>query len=284
MSLSSQHYIGYRGLELCADVGGDPAKPSVILLHGGGQTRHSWGRAARALVQSGHHVLAMDLRGHGDSGWAADGDYSINAFVYDLKAVIGTLEQPPVLVGASLGGATALLCVGESAEPLASALVLVDVVPRMSSDGIKHIGDFMQGNLDGFATLDDAADAVTRYLPNRKRPSSSEGLLKNLRLTPDGRYYWHWDPQFQVGKSRGRPQEMFDRMEQAARHIKIPTLLVRGKESEVVSPEGAQLLLDLIPHAQQVDVAGAGHMVAGDKNDAFNSAIEAFLNRSFQTA
>jgi non-heme chloroperoxidase len=73
-------------------------------------------------------------------------------------------------------------------------------------------------------------------------------------------------------------------MEQAARHIKIPTLLVRGKESEVVSPEGAQLLLDLIPHAQQVDVAGAGHMVAGDKNDAFNSAIEAFLSRSFQTA
>lgn len=284
MPLHIQRYIGHRGLPLCADAGGNPSNPPVILLHGGGQTRYSWGRAARELVQSGFHVIALDLRGHGDSGWAEDGDYSTDAFVADLKAVIATLDQPPALVGASLGGATALLCIGESLRPLASALVLVDVVPRMAESGMKHIGEFMRGNLDGFTSLQDAADAVARYLPGRPRPSSPDGLLKNLRLKEDGRYYWHWDPAFQLGKSRPRPEDFFVRLEQAASRIQVPTLLVRGKQSDLVTPEGAQLLLELIPHAEFVDVEGAGHMVAGDKNDAFNSAIEGFLTTTLQAA
>lgn len=284
MSLHIQRYIGHRELPLCADVGGEPGNPPVILLHGSGQTRYSWGRAARELVQSGFHVIALDLRGHGDSGWAEDGDYGTDAFVADLKAVIATLDQPPALVGASLGGATALLCIGESEQPLASALVLVDVVPRMAENGMKHIGDFMRGNLDGFISLQDAADAVARYLPGRPRPSSPDGLLKNLRLKEDGRYYWHWDPAFQVGKSRPRPEDFFTRLEQAASCIQVPTLLVRGKQSDLVTAEGAQLLLELIPHAKFVDVEGAGHMVAGDKNDAFNNAVEGFLTTTLQSA
>jgi len=284
MTLHTQHYAGYQGLPLCADVGGDPANPPVILLHGGGQTRYSWGRAAREMVQAGFHVIALDLRGHGDSGWAPDGDYSSDAFIADLKAVIATLDQPPALVGASLGGAVSLLCIGECEQRLASALVLVDVVPRMAQSGMKHIGEFMRGNLDGFADLQEAADAVARYLPGRPRPSSPDGLLKNLRLKEDGRYYWHWDPQFQLGKSRPQPQDFSDRLERAAVCVKVPTLLVRGKQSDLVTPEGAQLLLQLIPHAQFVDVEGAGHMVAGDKNDVFNSAIEHFLNNTLQAA
>lgn len=284
MSLHTQRYIGHRGLPLCADVGGDPANPPVILLHGGGQTRYSWGRAARELVQIGFHVIALDLRGHGDSGWAEDSDYSTDSFVADLKAVIATLDQPPALVGASLGGATSLLCIGESVQPLASALVLVDVVPRMAESGLQHIGAFMRGNLDGFANLQEAADAVARYLPGRPRPSSPKGLLKNLRLKEDGRYYWHWDPAFQLGKSRPRPQDFFARLERAAARVQVPTLLVRGKQSELVTQEGAKLLLELIPQAQFVDVEGAGHMVAGDKNDAFNSAVERFLTTTLQAA
>lgn len=283
MNLSIQHYTGYQGVQLCADVGGDPDNPPVILLHGGGQTRYSWGRAARNLAANGYYVIALDLRGHGDSGWSEVGDYSLDAFVNDLKSVIATLKRPPALVGASLGGVASLLCIGEPAAPAVSALILVDVVPRMSSVGMKHIGDFMRGNLDGFASLSDAADAVARYLPNRPRPSSTEGLKKNLRLKEDGRYYWHWDPQFQTGRQRVNSQELFERLEGAAVQVKVPTLLVRGKQSEMVSLEGAQLLLQLIPQAHLVDVDGAGHMVAGDKNDSFNQAVESFLEMTLQS-
>lgn len=284
MTLHTQRYVGYQGTQLGADIGGDPHHPAVILLHGGGQTRYSWGRAARELVQAGYHVIALDLRGHGESDWAEDGDYSLNAFVADLRAVIATLDHPPPLVGASLGGATALLSVGESVAPLARALVLVDLVPRMASAGLRQIGEFMGGNLDGFASVTEAADAVARYLPHRPRPSSPDGLLKNLRLKEDGRFYWHWDPQFQLNESRPRPEELFQRLELAAGQITIPTLLVRGKQSEIVTAEGVQALLELIPHAEFVDVEGAGHMVAGDKNDAFNSVIERFLKSTLPAA
>ncbi|MBK4998749.1 alpha/beta hydrolase [Pseudomonas sp. S31] len=268
---------GSRGVNLAADIGGGAGQASVILLHGGGQTRHSWGKAASDLAGAGYHVISLDLRGHGDSDWAPDADYTLEAFVGDLRAVIDTLDQPPVIIGASLGGATALVAVGEAEASLARALVLVDVVPRMSSGGVEQIRAFMQGNLGGFATVQEAADAVARYLPNRPRPSSSDGLLKNLREGPDGRLYWHWDPAFQVGDRRIDASLMTARMEAAARRVRVPTLLVRGKQSDVVSHEGASQLLALMPHAASVDVEGAGHMVAGDRNDIFNSAILAFL-------
>jgi non-heme chloroperoxidase len=279
MSLQRQTFTGFQNLSLCADVGGLAEAPPVILLHGGGQTRHSWGRAARRLAQAGFHTLSMDLRGHGESGWAADGDYSTDAFISDLNAVIDTLEQPPILVGASLGGATALLAMGEAETVRARALVLVDVVPRMSPEGVKHIRDFMTGSPEGFANLDEAAAAVSRYIPNRAKPSSNEGLLKNLRLNDDGRYYWHWDPAFQANGARERLTDLYSRMENAASRVHAPTLLVRGRQSDVVSEEGARLLLELIPHAEYVDIEGAGHMVAGDRNDVFNDAIESFLLR-----
>jgi non-heme chloroperoxidase len=277
MQLNTVRFKGATGMTLAADVGGRAGQPPVVLLHGGGQTRYSWGQAAVDLVRSGHHVISLDLRGHGESDWAAGADYSIDAFVADLEAVVATLDRAPVLIGASLGGATALVAAGEHRGELAEALVLVDVVPRMEPEGVDHVRNFMRANLHGFAHVDEAADAVSRYLPGRPRPASSEGLMKNLRLRPDGRLYWHWDPAFQTGPIRIQPTEMTARMEAAARNIRVPTLLVRGKESNVVSEEGAQRLLELIPHARFVDVEGAGHMVAGDRNDAFNEAIEDFL-------
>lgn len=279
MSLHTTRFNGCQGMTLTADVGGDPGNPPVLLLHGGGQTRHSWGKAARELARAGYHTIALDLRGHGDSDWAADGDYSLDAFIGDLLAVIATLEQPPALVGASLGGAMSLLALGEVGNHLARALVLVDVVPRMSPTGIQHIRNFMGGHHAGFANIDEAAQAVASYLPGRPRPDSNTGLMKNLRLKEDGRLYWHWDPEFQSERTAARNGVLFARMEEAARKINVPSLLVRGKQSDVVTQEGVDHLLELIPHAQFADIEGAGHMVAGDKNDRFNRAIHPFLDR-----
>ena len=278
--MKARQYSGAAGMSLAADVGGDPAHPAIVLMHGGGQTRYSWGKAARELVGMGYYVVSLDLRGHGESGWAADGDYSMDAFVADLRAVIAAMATPPALVGASLGGITAMLAIGEAETPIARALVLVDVVPRIEPAGGAAIVNFMRANPEGFVSLDEAADAVARYLPQRPRPKNTAGLRKNLRLAADGRFYWHWDPRFIVGIERFDSEAFRDRLGAAATAIDLPTLLVRGRESEVVSAAGARSLLELMPHAEYVDVEGAGHMVAGDKNDTFNAAIEDFLGRT----
>ena len=277
-------FVGRDGNRLAADVAGEPGDPPVILLHGGGQTRHSWGTTLNALADKGWRAYAVDLRGHGESEWAADGDYTLDAFAGDVLAVSRTLDAPPALVGASLGGIASLAAIGEHPdEAVARALVLVDVAPRMEEQGRMRIGAFMAEHMtDGFASLDEVADAIQRYNPHRPRPSDLSGLAKNLRHGPDGRWYWHWDPAFIGGKLGGADEtraSLVDpvRLQQAALGLTLPTLLVRGRVSDLLSEEGAQELLQLVPHAQMVDVAGAGHMVAGDRNDLFNDAVVTFL-------
>jgi pimeloyl-ACP methyl ester carboxylesterase len=285
--MEARRYAGHGGLNLAADVGGDSAAPAVILTHGAGQTRHSWRRAARELVQAGFHVIALDHRGHGDSDWSPDGDYSLDAIAGDVRAVARTLIQPPALVGASLGGAASLIALGETPageKPLAaSALILVDVVSRMSSNGVSRIRGFMDAAPEGFATLEDAANAIARYLPHRPRPDNLDGLRKNLRQREDGRWYWHWDPAYITSRSQG-PASLGDRMEAAAPRVTCPALLVRGARSELVDAEGVRHLLQFLAHAEAVDVGGAHHMVAGDQNDAFNTVIEDFLGRHVRPA
>ena len=249
----------------------------MLLLHGGGQTRHAWGGTGAALGRRGWHALALDLRGHGDSEWPADGDYTLEALVDDLAASLGALGRPAAVVGASLGGLTGLVAVGERSMEGISALVLVDVAPRLEPEGVSRIVEFMSARLDGFATLEEAAEAVAGYAPHRPRPASLEGLRKNLRRGEDGRWRWHWDPRLVTGELRPSASRDPDRLAAAARRVRIPTLLVRGRMSDVVSPEGVREFLELVPHAGFVDVSGAGHMVAGDDNDAFTRAVVEFL-------
>ncbi len=254
------------------------ASPPLLLLHGGGQTRHSWDRSAAQLASKGYDVYTLDARGHGDSGWAADGDYELDAFAGDLIAVVDALQLslPPVLIGASLGGITSLCVTGEN-PGIASALVLVDVVVHVESKGIDRIKEFMTGHTGGFDTLDDVADAIAAYNPARKRARNLDGLRKNVRQRADGRWYWHWDPEFIRSGDEPRRHTDPERLAAAARKLTIPTLVVRGGKSDVVSDEGIAKMLELVPHAEVADVSAAGHMVAGDDNEVFASAIEEFL-------
>lgn len=250
----------------------------VLLLHGGGQTRHSWHRSGSRFASAGWTTIAIDARGHGDSDWDPAGDYSMDALVDDLAAVVAELGVAPVLVGASMGGITSLLAVGESAVT-AAALVLVDVAPRTEPEGVKRILDFMAASPDGFASLEEVADAVAAYNPHRPRPKNLDGLKKNVRQRANGRWYWHWDPAFLSVSDEPTRQARQERMEAAAGHIDVPTLLIRGAQSDVVSPQGAEELQQLIPHAV-VQEARAGHMVAGDDNDVFVSQVVEFLDHS----
>lgn len=267
------------GLTIAADIGGPDDGPPVVLLHGGGQTRHSWGAASRLLEDRGYRVVSIDLRGHGESAWSSDGDYRLDRFVDDLTAILADLPRPAFLVGASLGGLASLVTAGEHRASVAG-LVLVDVAPRIEMKGAQRIGAFMRAAPDGFASLDEASDAVAAYQPHRKRPRDPSGLLKNLRLGGDGRYRWHWDPAFTDREiSSAEILEQGERLRDAARGLAMPTLLVRGELSAVVSQESVREFQALAPASQVVDIPGADHMVAGDRNDQFNTAILDFLHR-----
>ncbi|WP_454163783.1 alpha/beta fold hydrolase [Gordonia iterans] len=270
------------GLTLTGDhwrpTGRADGRSPLLFLHGGGQTRHSWDRSAADLAARGREVYTLDLRGHGDSSWAADGDYELDAFTDDLLAVLRTLQITPVLVGASLGGITALNTVGRN-PGIATALVMVDVVIHTEERGIDRIRAFMAAHQGGFATLDDVADAIVEYYPERRRTRNLDGLQKNVRQRADGRWYWHWDPRFLGDPSESHRATRPEILAEAAVDVTVPTLLVRGGRSDVVSDEGIARTLALIPHAQVADVAGAGHMVAGDDNQVFETAVVEFLDR-----
>lgn len=276
--LSAKTFEGYGGVRLVGDVGGDRSGAPVILLHGGGQTRHSWGRAALVLAARGYYVAAMDLRGHGDSDFAPDSNYSIDAQVGDVRALIAQMPRAPVLVGASMGGLISLTTAGEAHDAPIRALVLVDVTPQVDPAGRARIIAFMRDRPQGFASVEEAADAIGVYLPHRPRPKNLSGLHRNLRHRADGRWYWHWDPRF-FDTFEPDPEAAARRYTAAARNVSVPTLLVRGSKSELVTPENVRHFLDAIPHAEYADVTDAAHMIAGDRNDAFNAVVLDFLQK-----
>jgi pimeloyl-ACP methyl ester carboxylesterase len=264
------------GLTLAADIAGPRGAPTVVLGHGGGQTRHSWDKAEQQLANAGYFAVNYDLRGHGDSDWSTDGDYSLETRADDLAAVAAQGSRPFALVGASLGGITAMVAASRGLDP--AALVLVDIVPKMSPKGVAKITAFMTANPDGFASLDDAADAISAYYPDRPRPKDLSGLKKNLRQGADGRWRWHWDPSW-MQSPRGDPRYLLKLMDAADWTDRIPTLLVRGMKSDIVDDDGVEDLRRRIPKLEIADIRGAGHMVAGDKNDEFNGAVIEFLRR-----
>ncbi|MDH4282268.1 MAG: alpha/beta hydrolase [Myxococcales bacterium] len=274
-----------HGISIAADAHGEPGAQPVLFLHGGGQTRHAWGGTAEALAELGFYTICMDHRGHGQSDWAGEDEYRLDHFVADLRGVLAQLDEKPVLVGASLGGITALLAETAGEQSVAKGLVLVDVTPRLEPGGVERILGFMKAGASGFASLEEVANSIARYLPHRKRPKDLSGLAKNLRRNEDGRYYWHWDPKMLKTWERDRYTEADDlelkaRLANAAR-LAIPTLLIRGRLSDLVSTEAASEFLDMVPHAEYVDLADAHHMVAGDRNDAFTEAVTDFLLRHF---
>ena len=199
--LKTARFAAFGGVTLTVDVGGNLQGVPVLLLHGGGQTRHSWGGAAAELSGRGYNVAALDLRGHGDSDWAADANYSLDAHAEDIRAVMRQMPAPPVLIGASMGGLIALTVAGESPEPPTRALVLVDVTPKVDAGGRARIIGFMRDRPEGFASIQEPAD-ITGYLPHRPRPRDLSGLHRNLRRRADGRWYWHWDLGSSIPSSR----------------------------------------------------------------------------------
>jgi len=274
---------GVDGITLVADEWNRPEgpggseRPTILMLHGGGQNRFSWKNTGQILADQGFHVLALDSRGHGDSDRAPGADYALETMANDVLRIIDSIGRPVTLIGASMGGLTGILVASLGGSAKVTKLVLVDVVPRFEKSGSARIRDFMFGHVDGFDSLEDAAEAVAAYLPHRTKPRSTEGLKKNLRLR-DGRWYWHWDPAFLTAPGDD-PFQRTEKLEEAAIGLQIPLLLIRGKLSDVVSADGVKDFLAKVPQAEFVELGEAGHTAAGDDNDAFSEVVVAFVTR-----
>ena len=278
---------GADDLQLTIDRDGPADGPGVLLLHGGGQNRHAWKGTTAALARAGHRVVAADARGHGDSQWSPEAAYDMTDMARDVDRLLTLFGQPPVVVGASMGGMAALMAQAASEQQRYRGVVLVDVTPRMETEGVERIVRFMSARPDGFDSLEEAADVIAAYNPNRERSGNVEGLKRVLRER-DGRWHWRWDPQFILSKAAEmvdsnataeRMGRMADDLHRAAGRLTVPTLLVRGQQSDLVSEQSVKEFLDVVPHADYVDVSGTGHMVAGDDNDAFTLAVLDFLER-----
>ncbi len=267
------------GLQIKVTALGKTSDDLVILLHGGGQTRHAWGATSKKLSECGFYTLAIDLRGHGDSDWSPNGDYAIENFRDDLVSIIKQVGKPASLVGASLGGMISLSTAGDqNLREYCNALIMVDIGINPNEDGSNEILNFMRSGSNGFGSIEEASSAISRYLPHRQKPKDYSGLKKNLRLEHDGKYYWHWDPKFIDAISKEQIAYR-KRSKNYGNSVRVPTLLIKGALSKVLTQQEVDDFLKTIPHTEFVEIDRAAHMIAGDRNDIFaNSAISFLTN------
>lgn len=273
------HFRTSDGLRLEAEAYG--SGPTILLAHGGGQTRYSWRNVAQSQAEKGWRTVAIDLRGHGASDWDPNKDYSLERYGRDIAEVAAALGGDIYHVGASLGGNAALAAVGRFAPDLFRALVLVDVVPHVDEAGVAEVLGFMGDHLDeGFADLEEASRAVSAYRKQEPRPQGqSTGLARYLRPRPDGRLEWHWDPAFVRGTRPGRlSPEAAQRLEQDLKNITCPILLLRGLDSNLVTDAAEASFRRAVPDALVWHVGDAGHMVVGDNNTQFADDLDRFLS------
>jgi pimeloyl-ACP methyl ester carboxylesterase len=250
--------------------------PALLFAHGFGQTRGAWNEAAAALATAGCRCVTFDTRGHGESDHLAGGNYHMDQFADDLLRLAAAQPQPPILIGASMGGLLGIVLAGETRPTPFRALVLVDITPRWETAGVERILAFMQAHPDGFADYAEAAEQIAAYLPQRRERKSEQQLRPLLREGADGRLRWHWDPAMLAGvvhdSERYQP-----RLQAAASRIDIPLLLLSGARSDVVSRDTVNEFLQRVPHARHVELSHATHMVAGDANDAFTCEVIRFV-------
>jgi esterase len=251
--------------------------PPVVFLHGGGLNAHTWDLVCAALRRE-RHCVALDQRGHGESEWSPQMDYSTESHVGDLEAFVDLLRlERFVLVGMSLGGANALAWAGRHGRRLAG-LVLVDVGPETRAAGVRKIAAFTS-DATPLPSVDEFVERALAFNPRRNRELLRRSLLHNLRRMPDGRFMWKYDQ-----RHRGKPADP-DAVARrrallwsAVDQVDCPTLVVRGAESAVFHDEDAERLAARLRHGRWVRIEGAGHTVQGDNPAQLLVSLRAFLD------
>ena len=255
---------------------GDRARPSVLLLHGFAQTCHSWDFVSLSLADR-FHVIALDQRGHGDSEWAPDGDYSPEAQQSDIHAIVEALRLDDIiLMGLSMGGRNAFTYAANHPENI-RALVVVDASPENLRAGSQNIRRFVQQE-DELDSLDDFVEKVRMFNPRRPISQIQGSIAHNLKQLPNGKWTWKYDRVLRTPGGRPSPDtKTAERLWRYVDSLKCPTLVVRGAASDVVALETAEQMRRRIPKGQLATVEGAGHLVMGDNPSGFERVVRAFL-------
>ena len=255
---------------------GNPDAPTIVLLHGGHQSAHSWDLVSLHLARR-YHVLALDQRGHGDSEWPRDVEYSNNDMSLDAEAFINALGlHKPVLIGHSMGGRNSLLLTKRNPS-LLNALVIVDVGPEVSPRGREVIAGFVQTNQE-FDNLEHFVENVRKYDPYRSREHIERTVKYNMLQRADGKFVSKCDstPR-RLGLIRGTgPLDNITLDD--ARRFDLPVLLVRGANSNILAPDAAERFRDALPLGRLATVPDCGHNVHGQNTKGFITALGLFFD------
>jgi esterase len=274
--LPSEKTVGIGGLRFrYLDWGNEGLQP-ILFLHGGALTAHTWDLCCLALREE-FHCLALDQRGHGDTDWAPDADYSITAQREDVRGFVDKLGLHRfVLAGMSMGAINALAFAIHYPEKL-SHLVIIDAGPEIRRPGSSRIRDFVNGGANP-ETLDAIIERALAFNPRRDPKILRRSLMHNLRQQADGNWVWKYD--------RKRFQQMDRDVHTAERRalakglakVTVPTLVVRGAESDVFHEEDAERLVQRLPDGRYVTIPRAGHTVQGDNPKDLAEALREFLS------
>ena len=255
---------------------GDPKAPPLVLLHGGHQSAHSWDLVSLHLAQR-YRVLALDQRGHGDSEWARDVEYSNHSMSLDAEAFMDALGlHRPILMGHSMGGRNSMLLTKRDPSRL-RALVIVDVGPELSGRGREVIAGFVQANQE-FDDLEHFVSNVRKYDPYRSQEHIERTVKYNMLQRSDGKFVSKCDstPR-RLGLVRGQgPQENISLDD--ARSFDLPVLLVRGANSGILAADAAERFRDALPRGTLVTIPNCGHNVHGQNTPGFIAAVDEFLD------
>jgi esterase len=268
-------YVQINGMNFHYLEWGNGAAPTILMLHGGSQQAHSWDFVSLPLSEH-YYVLALDQRGHGDSDWAADGDYSIEAHQRDIDGFVAALGLDGFhLIGHSMGGRNSYVWASRHPGTLKS-LVIVDTGPEAQPRGRNRIQSFRElpDELDSF---EEFANRVQEYT-GRSREQTLGALKYSIRQRPDGKWTWKYDKLLRTPGHRA-PQWTPEQLWEAVAKITCPTLVVRGGDSDIFAEATMRRMQEVIPDCAIVTVPRAGHLVAGDNPADFLVAVQELLRR-----
>ncbi len=268
------HYVEWAAAGPTQPRGAAPAPLPLLCLHGITQTAHSWDEVAPELAHE-RRVLCLDQRGHGDSDWAPDGDYTRQTQAGDVDAITDVLGiQRFLLAGMSMGGINAITFAARHSEKVA-ALVIVDVSPEIQVRGVENIRNFIQAS-DELDSFEEFVARAHQFNPRRSLENIRSRLSHNLKQLPNGKWTWKYDKALR-SPERGFHASALLNLWDDVRLVRCPTLIIKGGESDILSGESAAKLQAAIPGSRLAEIPGAGHSVMGDNPAAFVAAVREFL-------
>ncbi len=255
---------------------GSAANPPMLLLHGFAQTCHSWDFVALGFSDD-YRVIVLDQRGHGDSDWADDGDYSPETQQNDISAVVSEIGlEEFMLMGLSMGGRNSFTYAANNPDRV-RALVIVDAGPQNMQQGTQNIRNFVQQD-DELDSVDAFVERVLKYNPRRAPEQIRGSIMHNLKQLPNGKWTWKYDKRLRMpGRRMGSDPETEKRLWGYLESLQCPTLLVRGGASDIIAMDTAEKMHAVIPNSQMATIEGAGHLVMGDSPAGFQRAVTEFL-------